>query len=153
MSRDTKFNPMDKQPPDCPCGAPAARGDADEAKKQARGQRCHICRDLAARNPGWSGGEVTAAGVRRWLELALAGVRALARGRPGEAVGDAVYPDRLEWTIREGYERLAIRGMEPGPVIAALGVVHPDLVIADRVTKGETVAVRLVRREEVRDAA
>jgi len=144
------FNPMDRQPVDCRCGAPAAR--ADEAENPTN-PRCHICRKVASEHPAWSPAEVIAAGIRRWLELALAGVRHLARCRAGESVADVVFAGRLEWTVKEGYERLSIRDMDPGAVIDALAAVHPELVITDRATAGEVLALRLQVREEAQHAA
>lgn len=151
--REPKLNPLDRTPPPCPCGAPAARADADEAAKQDRPQRCHICRAIATEHPDWSGEQVTGAGLRKWVLLALTAIRQLATVRAGEAIADVVFVDRLVWVARDGYERLTIRGMEPALVLEVLAEAHPDLTEAGRHEGGGQLAVKLVVRKEGRHAA
>lgn len=148
MAREPRLDPMERRPPPCPCGA------ADSARAEFVAPACHVCRAIAAEHPAWTADEVSAAGLRKWTLLALTAIRRAAAVRPGEPQADLVFTGQLVWLTKDGYERLTIRGLEPGLVLEVLAVAHPDLLIADRHEGGGQLAVKLVARaEEVRDAA
>lgn len=145
--REPKLNPLDRLPAACPCGAPSARAEIVKP-------RCHVCRVIATEHPDWSDDQVTAAGFRKWILLALTAIRRLARARAPEPIADVVFVDRLVWVVKEDYERLTIRGMEPALVLEVLAEAHPDLGIVEHHEAGGQVAVKLVARGEgARDAA
>ena len=146
MTREPRLDPMERQPAPCPCGASSARAEIVKP-------RCHVCRALATEHADWSDEQVAAAGLRKWIVLALTAIRRLAAVRPGEPISDVVFVDCLVWVVKEDYERLTIRGMDPGPVLEVLAEAHPDLVETERAEAGGQLAVKLVARKEGRHAA
>ncbi len=66
MVRNPRENVMERRPPDCACGAQAAR--AEVARRL-----CHVCRIITTEHPEMALADVAAAGRKRWAELEARG--------------------------------------------------------------------------------
>ena len=131
---------LNRTPVNCACGTSAARQDE---KDRPAAPRCHICRLIAATNPEWTAEQVTEAGARRWLELAILGSRAAAEREGGDATREADYERTVRWTKADGYDRIVVRPHGDG-VLEAIARVLPDrLVMETDATKQGVFALKL----------
>lgn len=137
MKYGRAINPMEATPPDCPCGAQAARAEFVRP-------RCHLCRVVAIEHPEYSADQVAAAGRQWWLEISLVGLRTAAAAAPGTVVSRDFYDGRsVRWVCRDDHERLGFTG-SADEVTAAIETRLPNLIVSDRDEIGDESVWTLV---------